>query len=227
MAEQVAGRERTHGADGIDEERMGAVEGEYISAAIRRAGPSCRLDRAGTFQGKFVETPLPPIFRYSAFVHEAQQVAVSADVVEAVIVHADVADVTRHERDGGLAGELKEFGFARGVVSERGGAELKALGPLGPAAAGIPSADGEYGRAGGGSGGTGDGSDLRLRGVEEFLHRRSERSDGEVVGDGHLSAYGLTKERIISNDRRAPHAALAATVSANCSTKRFKPCQSV
>ena len=71
------------------------------------------------------------------FGHQAKQVAVGADIVEAVVVNAGVGEVRRHERDGSIAADFEELALAGGVELENGRAELEALRPLGPAAAGV------------------------------------------------------------------------------------------
>ena len=62
------------------------------------------------------------------------QIAVGADVVEAVIMHTDMRDVTRHALDCLAATDGEEFFAARGVELKDGRAELKPLRPLRPTA---------------------------------------------------------------------------------------------
>src|SRR5260370_22519242 len=128
---------------------MRAVEGIDITAALSGARPAGGLHGAGHLQGHLVEAALPQILSNASLAHQAEQIAVGADVVEPVIVNAGVAEVRRHHVDGALAADLQEFRLARGIELEDGGPELKALGPLGPAAAGVLAAEREDRRAGG------------------------------------------------------------------------------
>ena len=93
-----------------------------------------------------------------------------------MIVNADVAEVRRHHVDGALAADLQEFGLARGIELEDGGAELEALRPLGPAAAGVLAADGEDGRALGGRPGFLNRPDLGGGQFEHPAHFGRERA---------------------------------------------------
>ena len=74
-------------------------------------------------------------------------VAVRADVVEAVIVHAHVGQVRRHPLERAGAAEIEEPRVVGRIELQQRGAELKPLGPLGPAARLVASLDGEDRRA--------------------------------------------------------------------------------
>ena len=63
--------------------------------------------------------------------------AVRADVIEAVVVHANVRDVRRHEVDGIAPTDVEKRLVIRDLELINRRAELKALRPLGPAARGI------------------------------------------------------------------------------------------
>ena len=82
---------------------------------------------------ELVEVPLPRLVGDAALVHQPPQVAVGADVVEAVVVDADVRQVRGHHGDGPLAAEPQEALVAGRVELQQGRAELEALRPLGPA----------------------------------------------------------------------------------------------
>ena len=127
----MRGAQRPQRADRIDEQRVRPVEGVDIPAAgdVR---PAPRLDRAAELQGQFVEVPLPCVFLDPPLVHQPQQVAVRADVVEAVVVNADVAHVRRHLPDRVPPADLQKSGVARGVELQHGRSVLKALRPLRP-----------------------------------------------------------------------------------------------
>src|SRR3982750_4904723 len=108
---------------------MRTVEGVNVAAAVARRRPSRGLHRARTLQRQLVKPTLPWILRYPAFRHEPQEIAVRADVIEAMIVHADVADVRRHNCDCPLAADREELLVACGVELQNRGAELEALRP--------------------------------------------------------------------------------------------------
>ena len=148
VAERVGDGEGAQGADRVDEQRVGTVEGVDEPAAVRGPGPAPRLHGAARLEGQLVEGPLPGVLGDPALVHQAQQVAVGADVVEAVIVHADVGEVRRHPLHACSACPISRNSFVPGGVElEERRAVLEALRPLGPAARGPCAAHGEDGRA--------------------------------------------------------------------------------
>ena len=112
MAELVRDGQGAQRAHGVDEQRMGAVERVDVAAG-RDARPAPRLDGAADLQRELVEAPLPVGRVVAAFAGEAPQRAVRADVVEAVIVDADVGQVRRHPLDGARAAELEELACRR------------------------------------------------------------------------------------------------------------------
>jgi hypothetical protein len=70
--------------------------------------PARGLDGAGGLEGEFVEVFFPRVVGDEALAHEAEEIAVGADVVEAVVVDADVGDVRRHEVDRVAAADVEE-----------------------------------------------------------------------------------------------------------------------
>ncbi len=78
---------------------MRTVEGVNVAKIRSELGPARGLDGAGSFEGEFVEAQLPVVGWDAAFQHQAAKVAVGADVIEAVVVHAGVRDVESHEVD--------------------------------------------------------------------------------------------------------------------------------
>ena len=122
--------------------------------------------------------------------HQAQQIAVGADVVEAVIVNADVGDVRRHDVDGALGGRSPGTRLAGGVELQDGGAELEALRPFGPAAAGVLAADGEDGRTCVGRPVGFEGADLGGGEFEQAAHFRRQRAEaGSGLGVYHSPQF--------------------------------------
>ena len=102
---------------------------------------------AGNFERQLVKAPLPCILRDAAFVHQAQQVAVSADVVEAVVVNAGVAQVDRHQFHRACPSQFEKLALAGGIELKNGRADVETLRPFRPAAAGVPATHGKHGRA--------------------------------------------------------------------------------
>ena len=117
---------------------MRPVERVDITAA-GYASPPSRLHGSADFQGKLVEMPLPPVLIDPPFVHQTQQIAVGAHVVESVIMHTHVADVRGHRADGSLASVLEHLRITVGVILDNRRTELKPLCPLGPAASRVLS----------------------------------------------------------------------------------------
>ena len=95
MAEAVGLHQDPARADGVDEERVRAIEG-VDEATLLVLGPARGLDRTGDLDGEFVEVALPLVVGQAALEHQAAQVAVGREVVEAVVVDADVRDVRGH-----------------------------------------------------------------------------------------------------------------------------------
>ena len=67
-----------------------------------------------------------------AFEHQPTEITIGGNIVEPVIMHADVGDVRRHMLKGLGATEFQIFLLASGVVLQELHAELETLGPLGP-----------------------------------------------------------------------------------------------
>jgi hypothetical protein len=196
VAEAVADGERAEGADGVGEEGVGSVEGVDVAGAGGELRPARGLDGAGGLEGEDVEVLFPLVVGDEFFAHEAEEIAVGADVVEAVVVDADVGDVGRHEVDGVAAADVEE-GFVAGdfELVERA-AELEALGPFGPAARGVFALDGEDGRAPGGVPPFLEAKNLFAGEFEELVNRRLEGGGREGVVD-----LDHGKKRVVGNWR--------------------------
>src|SRR3954451_16436255 len=98
MAEFVAKRQSAKGTNRVHEEGVRTVERIYVSTAARDSRPASCLNRTRTFDGQLVEVPLPLAFFNLAFVHQPEQVPISADVIEPVVMHPDVRHMRGHER---------------------------------------------------------------------------------------------------------------------------------
>ena len=142
MAQFMGQGEDAAGADSIDKEGVGAVEG-VDEAAILVFGPAAGLDGTGDFYREFVEIEFALVVRGFAFEHEAAEVPVGGNVVETVVVDSDVADMGGHGCDGFFFPLFEEFLFTSGVKLEDCTASAEAFGPLCPAAGGVLACGGE------------------------------------------------------------------------------------
>ena len=147
VTERVRHGQRSQRADRVGKQRVRAVERVDVAQPVRQVGPASGLDRAADLERQLVERDLPLARVGAALAHQAQQVAVRGDVVEPVVVHADVADMAGHVLHRGAAADLENRRVARGVELQDGRAELEALRPLGPAARRVAAVDREDRRA--------------------------------------------------------------------------------
>ena len=190
VTELMRDGERAAGADGIDEERVRAVEAVDEAGAVGELRPARGLHRAADLEREFVEFLLAFVPLDAAFVQQAEQIAVGGDVVEAVVMHAGVRDVAGHQFDGLAASDVEEARVARGVELKDGRAELKALRPLRPAARRVAALHGEDGRAVGGLPGFLDAGNFLRRQLEHPLDGGDEFLRGQLVVD--LDGHGLS-----------------------------------
>ena len=165
--------ERAQRADRVDEERMRSVE-RVDEASARNLRPPGGLDRAAHLQRELVERDLiggriePPRTR------QPPEIAVGADVVESVVVDADVREVGRHAVERPRPSQFQERALAGRVELHERGSELKALRPFRPAARAIAAVDREHGRAIRRVPGLLDRRDLFRRPLEEMTDRRPQ-----------------------------------------------------
>ena len=108
MAKLMCKCERSTGANRIDKQRLRAVERIDVAGAVARFCPPGGLHRPADFKRQLEIAPLPGVVRHAPFAHQPPQVAVGADIVEAVIVNADVRQMRRHHRKRPLAAKLQE-----------------------------------------------------------------------------------------------------------------------
>jgi hypothetical protein len=69
---------------------MRTVEGIDVAQVVLEAGPARGLHRSAHLQRQFIKVELPLVGGNTACEHQAAQVAIGGDVVEAVIVHPDM-----------------------------------------------------------------------------------------------------------------------------------------
>ena len=147
MTENVGKAEGAKRADGIGEERLGAVERADVAELGGESGPAGGLDGAAGVEGEIVEVGFPIVGGETTFAEESAQIAVGADIVEAVIVDPDVGDVDGHSAEGGVAADLEHGFISGGIVLKDGRSVDEAFGPLSPTAGGVFALDGEDGGA--------------------------------------------------------------------------------
>ena len=153
----------------------------------RRPAPG--LHGAGHLERKRVEAQLPRFRLELAFTREPPQIAVGADVVEAVIVDADVRQVRRHPLERVRAAELEKLAIAGRVELQQRRAELKALRPLRPAARSVHAVDGEHRRSVLRAPAVFNRTDLLRREIEQAVDRRQQIACRALAVDAnHLGA---------------------------------------
>ena len=126
---------------------MRAVERVDESAAIVNPRPARSLHRAGNFQRQFVKIPFALVKRDCSLVHHAKQVAIGGNVVETVVVHADVRDVRGHAFDRVAPAEFQKPLLAGRVELQQRRSKLKALRPFRPPPRGVFAFHGKNRRA--------------------------------------------------------------------------------
>src|SRR5438876_7638782 len=173
----------------VDEQRMGTIERVDEPATVVNPRPARRLDRAGDFQRQFVKVLLPLVERNFTFAHQAEQIAEGGDIVESVIVDADVREVGRHALEGVAPADFQERFLAGGIELQQRRAELKPLRPLGPPTGGVSASYREDRRAAFGFPALLEVQDFSRGKLEQPLNLRDEllRADTVVDFDGHGS----------------------------------------
>src|SRR5262249_7179452 len=130
----------------------------------------------------------------SALGHEPAQVAVGGDVVETMIVHADMGDVDGHVLEDPAPAQFQEARLSGRLELQKSRTKLKALRPLGPTARRITPAHGEHGRAVAGQPTLLEAQDLGRRKLEQLVQpppegcRSESRVDLHSDGDGNGAA---------------------------------------
>ena len=160
MAELPRDAEDAERPHRVDEQRMRAVEGIDVTQAAwhwpiaataweRR----CRDQRAActaplALIASLVEVQFPLVVRDASLPHQSAEIAVGGEVVEAVIVHADVGDVRWPcARRCCFRPSSSSCSIAGRVERQDCAAVLKALRPFRPAARGVFAFDREDRRA--------------------------------------------------------------------------------
>src|SRR4029453_8025766 len=173
MSEQVREGQRAQRSDRVDEEGVCAVERVDETTTDDRR-PSPRLHSTADLQRQLIEANLPVRRVEAALARQPPQTSIRADIVEAMVVDADVREVRSHAFDGAGAGEVQELAIARGIELQHGRPELKPLCPFRPAARLQTAVDGVDRRTIGGLPTLLEGSDLPGRQLEEPIDLRKQ-----------------------------------------------------
>src|SRR4051812_14127648 len=95
MTKLVTEHECPHRADGVYKKRMGAIE-RVDKATPFYVCPAARLDGSRNLDSECVKVFLPGVVFNFSFLHQAEQVAVGAHIIEAMVVYASMADMGCH-----------------------------------------------------------------------------------------------------------------------------------
>ncbi|MBA7481356.1 hypothetical protein ES707_16826 [subsurface metagenome] len=137
MTQSVGRAQHPERSDRVDEQRMRTVEGVDVAQIVGQSCPAGRLNRSGHLQSELAERLGPTVPRSLALAVQTQKIAVGADVVEAVVVYADMADVGGHGLQGALDPSIQELFVLPRVELKKGRSKPKPLCPLGPAPCGV------------------------------------------------------------------------------------------
>ncbi len=147
VTEPVSDSQSTKRSNCVHEERMRPVERIDVATRIRCARPAHGLNGSGGHQRHFIETFLPNVERNRSFIQQPEEISISADIIEAVIMNAAMRQMRRHELNGVVPSVVQKMPFARGIELKNGRAELEPLGPFRPPPAGVSSSHSEDRRA--------------------------------------------------------------------------------
>jgi len=147
MTQLMTDSQAAQRAHGIDEQRMAAVEGMDEAQAFGKLRPAGGLHRAAHLQSEFVKVQFPFVGFNAALQHEAAQVAVGGDVVEAVVVDSGVGQVLGHVLYRVAATKFEQLEVPHQFKTEERIAVLKAMRPLRPAPRRVDAGRGKHGRA--------------------------------------------------------------------------------
>src|SRR5690349_16008877 len=103
---------------------MWSVERVNESPSIGCPRPTRCLHGSGSFQRQFVEVLLALVEKNPPLAHQPPEISVSGNIIEAMIMDADVRNMGRHEFNRLRPANIQEPLFARGVELEQRGAEL-------------------------------------------------------------------------------------------------------
>ncbi len=112
MAKLVGDRERSEGAHGIHEKRMRPVKRIDISAALPKRSPPRGLHGARHFKRQFIKIFFAFVERDFALAHQSPKISVGRNIIETMIVHADVRHMRRHHSDGIFTAKLQKLAIA-------------------------------------------------------------------------------------------------------------------
>src|SRR5690606_36849649 len=100
MAQLVAQHQDAYGSDGIYKQGVRSVEGINKASSTVDIGPATGQHCTRYFQCQFIEVLFPFVKRNFSFHHEAEQIAISTRIVEAMVTYAGMADMGCHQGQG-------------------------------------------------------------------------------------------------------------------------------
>src|ERR1700733_7193375 len=102
--------------------------------AILDSCPSFRLHRSAQLQGQLIEVTFPRVLGNASLTHQPPKISVSADVIEAMVMNSEMADVARHFLQCRLPSQIKKSSVFIGIKLKDRRSILKTLCPLCPPA---------------------------------------------------------------------------------------------
>ncbi len=188
MAELVPQRHNPQRAHGVYEQRVRAVEGMDVAGALAKLCPPPRLHRRRALQRQLEILLLPLVWRDAPLRHQAQQVAVGGDLIEAVVVDAEMGDVRRHVAPRAGHPQCEEALLAGRIELQDRRAEFEPLSPVRPAPRLIAAGDRVHRRPGRPVEAGIDRQDLAARQLPHALDRRHEVLWRDLVIDLHQAS---------------------------------------
>src|SRR5665213_670223 len=135
------GKKRVRPVERMNKPRIATI-GMGLPIGNNRRPPR-RLHSATGLERHLVKSHFPRVMRNALFPHQTAKIAIGADIVETVIVNADMAYMPGHMADGIVPPDFKKIAITGGVESEQCAPVLKALRPFSPSARRIFPGGGE------------------------------------------------------------------------------------
>src|SRR5687768_17469492 len=111
---------------------MRPVEGVNVTRPGFDRRPPRSLDSPGNFEGEFVEIVLALVPVDLPFAHEPPKIAIGGNVVEPMIVHAEMRDMRSHALNRVVTSDFEESGVASDIELQKSRPKLKPLRPFCP-----------------------------------------------------------------------------------------------
>src|SRR5581483_4102211 len=104
---------------------MRTVERINVALPVGSSGPARCLNCARDFEGELVKLPFAPAGFYFLLADQPPQIAVRGDVIESVIMDADVRQMRGHSFDCPAPAKLQKAFLAGRIELQQGRAKLK------------------------------------------------------------------------------------------------------